>query len=653
MDMSTEQDLQPTGESTTGVMQSTLALKLQALLTPESAAALCAHLCVGAAGGGAELRATQIVAAVLRGPSAKSLKASIGEQLLRHMRDSVARVEATVAVSDALTVHLQAAGHESLFLQLLQTLHTLFQESGEDGTMTLQDLLNEAHAERIWVAVDAALARTAEQWPEGEESEFGSEGTPPTVVPPLLHRLLPLVEAFFLVHEAKGPGARSEPEGCAPEFPSEQDGAREESAPRTAIAIFGERHRRTLNALVRQSPSLLSGSFSALVEGVPWSLDFDNKRHYLRQRLRALRGDLRYGIVRLHVRRSEVFMDSYHQLRMRSSEEMRGKLSVSFIGEEAMDAGGVAREWFKILAREIFNPNYGLFTRAGGKACTFHPSKTSHVNPDHLSFFQFIGRIIGKALFDGHYLEAYFTRSFYKHMLRRKVNYTDMEALDPDYYRNLRWMFDNSIEGAIFNLNFTAESDEFGRVRTVELKPGGANMQVTDENKQEYVQLMCEHKMTKSVQAQINAFLEGFQELVPPQLISLFDDKELELLISGLPDIDIDDLRQNTDYHNYTDSSPCIEWFWKVLGECSKEHKAWFLQFVTGTSQVPLEGFKGLIGMRGPQKFSVHRAEGGERLPTAHTCFNQLDLPEYSSEETLRRKLMQAVHEAHEGFGFV
>lgn len=318
-----------------------------------------------------------------------------------------------------------------------------------------------------------------------------------------------------------------------------------------------------------------------------------------------------------------------------------------------MDAGGVAREWFKILAREIFNPNYVLFEQAGGKASTFHPNKTSYVNPDHLSFFQFIGRIVGKAIFDGHHLEAYFTRSFYKHMLRRKVSTSDMEALDPDYYKNLRWMLDNSTEHVLGHLTFTAESEEFGRVRTVELKPGGAAIPVTDENKTEYVQLMCEHKMTTSVTKQINAFLEGFHELVPPGLISLFDDKELELLISGLPEIDLEDLRQNTDYHNYTEGAPQIQWFWKVMGEFNTEQKAWFLQFVTGTSQVPLEGFKGLIGMRGPQKFSIHRAEGGGRLPTAHTCFNQLDLPEYESEDLMRHKLVQAVNEAHEGFGFV
>eukprot|EP00929_Paragymnodinium_shiwhaense_P022219 TRINITY_DN14246_c0_g1_i4.p1 TRINITY_DN14246_c0_g1~~TRINITY_DN14246_c0_g1_i4.p1 ORF type:complete len:4294 (+),score=1135.69 TRINITY_DN14246_c0_g1_i4:102-12983(+) len=580
-----------------------------------------------------------------------------------------------------------------------------------------QRLLQEAGVSRVWNALDTALAKAEQTAAVDEESAqqgdgeqrrrgdgravgqlHGNQAKPTTS--PLLQSLLPLVEAFFLAHEKVRPpppgyppppprgdsaAAPGVPAAASPTLPlgfppsplppgspltmldratqghslvedepapSETEGGSSSSS-RRELAAFGERHRRCVNALVRQAPSLLSGTFAPLVELVPWCLDFENKRHYLRQRLRQLRGEMRYDVMRLHLRRDQVFLDSYHQLRIRSGEEMRGKLSISFVGEEAMDAGGVQREWYKILSREIFNPNYALFHQAGGKACTFHPNKMSYVNPDHLSFFRFIGRIIGKALFDGQHLEAYFSRSFYKHMLRRKVNTSDMEALDPDYYRNLRWMLDNSIEGVLGHLTFTAESEEFGKVKTVELKPNGRSIPVTDENKREYVQLMCEHKMTKSVSKQINAFLEGFHELIPPQLISIFDDKELELLISGLPDIDMEDLHHNTEYHNYTEASPQIQWFWKVMSELTKEQKGWFLMFVTGTSQVPLEGFKGLIGMRGPQKFSIHRAEGGDRLPSAHTCFNQLDLPEYESEDQLRRKVVQAINEAHEGFGFV
>uniref|UniRef100_A0A7S3UX33 HECT-type E3 ubiquitin transferase n=1 Tax=Heterosigma akashiwo TaxID=2829 RepID=A0A7S3UX33_HETAK len=151
----------------------------------------------------------------------------------------------------------------------------------------------------------------------------------------------------------------------------------------------------------------------------------------------------------------------------------------------------------------------------------------------------------------------------------------------------------------------------------------------------------------------IDSFLEGFHELVPADLISIFNPQELELLISGLPDININDLQANTEYQHYKPSDPQIQWFWSVLRSFSQEEKALFLQFVTGSSKVPLEGFGMLQGMRGIQKFSIHKAYGGSKLlPASHTCFNQLDLPEYTGEEETREKLLLALREGAEGFGF-
>eukprot|EP00919_Chromeraceae_sp_WS-2016_P065931 GHVR01155982.1.p1 GENE.GHVR01155982.1~~GHVR01155982.1.p1 ORF type:complete len:171 (+),score=31.10 GHVR01155982.1:35-514(+) len=158
--------------------------------------------------------------------------------------------------------------------------------------------------------------------------------------------------------------------------------------------------------------------------------------------------------------------------------------------------------------------------------------------------------------------------------------------------------------------------------------------------------------MTEAVRMQLNSILSGFHDLVPSRLVSMFDDKELELLLSGLPEVNLQDLKDNTEYIGYTASSPPILWFWKVIGEFDQSQLANFLQFVTGTSKVPLDGFKALIGTRGPQRFNIHKAFGEDRLPTAHTCFNQLDLPDYSSEDQLRMKLTQAVSMAREGFGF-
>ena len=193
----------------------------------------------------------------------------------------------------------------------------------------------------------------------------------------------------------------------------------------------------------------------------------------------------------------------------------------------------------------------------------------------------------------------------------------------------------------------------------------------------EYVALISNHKMSASLREQvtthilnnsnkqikmhsllfyfvrkIDAFLEGFYKLLPPELVSIFDAQQLELLICGLPEIDIDDLRCHTIYQGYKQSDSQILYLWNVVRTFSKEEKALFLQFVTGTSKVPLEGFRALQGNGGVKHFNIHKAYNKGLLPTAHTCFNQLDLPEYDSENELRTKLLIAIKEGSEGFAF-
>jgi len=229
----------------------------------------------------------------------------------------------------------------------------------------------------------------------------------------------------------------------------------------------------------------------------------------------------------------------------------------------------------------------------------------------------------------------------------------DIEAIDPEYYTALKWMLDNDITG-VLDHTFVAEEEYFGARNTVELKPGGASVAVTEENKREYVQLITAHRMTGAIKQQTDAFTRGFNDLVPHRLLSMFNAQELELLISGLPEIDIDDLQANTEYHGgFTPTSPVVAWFWSVVRGLSKEDLARLLMFVTGSSKVPLGGFSTLQGISGPQKFQIHKAYGGStRLCSAHTCFNQLDLPEYSSAEELKERLLTAIHEGGTGFGF-
>ena len=412
---------------------------------------------------------------------------------------------------------------------------------------------------------------------------------------------------------------------------------------------FTTEHRKILNELVRQNPKLMSANFGLLVKN-PKVLEFDNKRSYFNRQMHSRHREARHPQppLQLSVRRSEVFLDSFKSLYFKSADEMKyGKLSIRFHGEEGVDAGGVTREWFQVLARGMFNPNYGLFIPVNSDKTTFHPNRLSAVNPEHLMFFKFIGRIIGKALYENRVLDCHFSRAVYKRMLGKTISIKDMESLDLDYYKSLEWILENDVT-EIITETMSIESEDFGENRIIDLVENGRNIPVTEENKHEYVQKVAEYRLTGSVQEQLENFLKGFNDIIPAELISIFNEQELELLISGLPTVDIDDWKANTEYHNYSASSQQIQWFWRAMKSFSSEEVAKCLQFITGTSKVPLEGMGQLEGMNGITKFNIHKDFGNkDRLPSSHTCFNQLDLPEYDSYEALKKALYTAMTQGY------
>ena len=387
---------------------------------------------------------------------------------------------------------------------------------------------------------------------------------------------------------------------------------------------FTEEHRKILNDLVRQNPKLMSGTFSLLVKNSK-VLEFDNKRNYFNRKLHSRGADRQpHPPLQLSVRRDQVFLDSFKSLYFKSAEEMKyGKLSIRFHGEEGVDAGGVTREWFQAISRQMFNADYALFVPVASDRTTFHPNRLSSINPEHLMFFKFIGRIIGKALYEGRVLDCHFSRAVYKQIMNKQVNLKDMETLDLEYYKSLEWMLHNDITDVITE-TFSTEVEAFGEMQTVDLVENGRNIPVTEDNKHEYIRLITEYRLTGAVEEQLKEFMRGFHDIVPADLVSIFSEQELELLISGLPDINVDDWKNNTEYHNYTAASPQIQWFWRAVRTFEKEEQAKLLQFVTGTSKVPLNGFKELEGMNGFSKFNIHRDYGSkDRLPSSHTCFNR------------------------------
>ncbi|XP_072234990.1 NEDD4-like E3 ubiquitin-protein ligase WWP1 isoform X2 [Leuresthes tenuis] len=355
--------------------------------------------------------------------------------------------------------------------------------------------------------------------------------------------------------------------------------------------------------------------------------------------------------VKINVSRQTLFEDSFQQIMALKPYDLRRRLYVIFRGEEGLDYGGLAREWFFLLSHEVLNPMYCLFEYAGKSNYCLQINPASAINPDHLSYFCFIGRFIAMALFHGKFIDTGFSLPFYKRMLNKKLILKDLESIDPEFYNSLIWIRDNNIkECDDLEMYFSVDMEILGKINSHDLKPDGANIRVTEENKEEYISLMAEWRLTRGVERQTKAFLDGFNEVVPLQWLQYFDEKELEVMLCGMQEVDLQDWQRNTVYRHYTRNSKQIIWFWQLVKEVDNEVRLRLMQFVTGTCRLPLGGFAELMGSNGPQKFCIEKVGKDTWLPRSHTCFNRLDLPPYKSYEQLKEKLLFAIEET-EGFG--
>ena len=202
---------------------------------------------------------------------------------------------------------------------------------------------------------------------------------------------------------------------------------------------------------------------------------------------------------------------------------------------------------------------YCLFEYANKNNYSLQINAASFVNPDHLHYFKFVGRFIAMALYHGKFIYSGFTMPFYKRMLNKKLIMKDIESIDPEYYNSLVWIRDNNIEECDLEIYFNATFELLGEAKECDLKTGGADIRVTEENKAEYLELICAWRMSRGIEEQTKAFLEGFNEVVPLEWLQYFDERELELMLCGMQEIDVDDWQRHTIYRHYTKSSKQIQ----------------------------------------------------------------------------------------------
>ncbi|XP_037045914.1 E3 ubiquitin-protein ligase Nedd-4 isoform X10 [Bradysia coprophila] len=386
-------------------------------------------------------------------------------------------------------------------------------------------------------------------------------------------------------------------------------------------------------------------------QAVPYSRDYKQKYEYFKSQLRKPTNVP--NKFEIKVRRISILEDSYRIINsVNKTDLLKTKLWIEFEGEAGLDYGGLAREWFFLLSKEMFNPYYGLFEYSAMDNYTLQINPFSGLcNEEHLNYFKFIGKVAGMAVYHGKLLDAFFIRPFYKMMLQKPIDLRDMESVDMEYYNSLLWIKEN--DPSELMLTFCLDEETLGQTTQRELKPNGADIEVTNENKDEYIRLVIEWRFVARVKEQMSSFLEGFGSICPLALLKIFDENELELLMCGIQNIDVKDWKKNTLYKgDYYANHLIVQWFWRAVLSFSNEMRSRLLQFVTGTSRVPMNGFKELYGSNGPQMFTIERWGTPENFPRAHTCFNRLDLPPYESYYHLKDKLVKAI-EGSQGFAGV
>ncbi|XP_055530268.1 probable E3 ubiquitin-protein ligase HERC4 isoform X2 [Wyeomyia smithii] len=347
----------------------------------------------------------------------------------------------------------------------------------------------------------------------------------------------------------------------------------------------------------------------------------------------------------LNVTRENIVADTIRELAQYTENDLKKPLKIRFHGEEAEDAGGVTKEFFMLLLKDVLDPKYGMFkTYEDSRAIWF--TEDFFENEDRM--FALIGILCGLAIYNFTIINLPFPLALYKKLLGEAVDIGDLRDLAPIVANSMQSILDYSEPDfeEVFDLTFSTTRDYFGEIQTIELKPNGEKIRVTQENKEEFVKLYIDYILNKSVAKSFKQFYNGFMKVCGGRVLKLFEAQELMAVVIGNEEYDWLALEENAEYRNgYKSSDQTIRWFWEVFHELPLEEKKNFLLFLTGCDRIPIQGMKAI-------KIYIQPTTDDKFLPVAHTCFNLLDLPQYQTKEKLKYKLLQAIQQT-QGFSLV
>ncbi|XP_036336674.1 probable E3 ubiquitin-protein ligase HERC4 [Rhagoletis pomonella] len=346
----------------------------------------------------------------------------------------------------------------------------------------------------------------------------------------------------------------------------------------------------------------------------------------------------------LNVSRENLVQDTLREIMQYSQSDLKKPLKIKFHGEEAEDAGGVRKEFFMLLLRDLLDPKYGMFKE-------FEDSRTlwfADVTFETEDMYFLIGVICGLAIYNFIIINLPFPLALYKKLLDEPVDISDLRDISPALANSMESILNyNQIDfEEVFNLNFEISRDIFGEAITEELKPNGSQTAVTLENKKEFVDLYVDFIFNKAVENQFTAFRKGFMKVCWGRVLQIFKPDELMAVVVGNEEYDWQALELQCEYKNgYNSGDQTIRWFWEVFHDLPESEKKKFLLYLTGSDRIPIQGMKAI-------KICIQPTNDDRFLPVAHTCFNLLDLPRYNTKERLKYKLLQAIQQT-QGFSLV
>ena len=383
---------------------------------------------------------------------------------------------------------------------------------------------------------------------------------------------------------------------------------------------------------------------------------FEEKVDYLRFDIAKKKIDFINGAEKLKINRDKVLEDSMQQF---DTINLFKELKIIFIGEESHDAGGLIREWLTILFQKILDKDTGLFQRSDTDEVGYIIKPNLYPSKELMNKYYFIGRVLAKALLENLTVNCCFNKVIYQLILGEKIELKDLVFIDRPLYNSMKHLVSMKEECgeniALCEIYFTFDYEgENGRYHQEDLIENGSNILVTQDNLNEYIDKRIEY-YTKSQLSGIREIIRGINTIFPIEYLKIFTSDQLGLLINGTPFIDTDDWRMNTKYKDYQDYDNVIVDFWDIISNLSQEDLSNFLLFCTGSSRVPIGGFKSLESNRGQiSKFEIVKTEyyeGKKNFLRAHTCFNRLDLPNFPNKETLSEAVKFALENEVLGFG--